>query len=99
MDVILVPLVKVTFAIIDLYIYAVVATVFASWFISFDIINPRSPIVGSILAFLYKITEPALRPIRRIMPDTGNFDLAPVVLVFILWFIEMVLERIVIKLV
>jgi YggT family protein len=43
---------------------------------------------------LYKLTEWALRPIRRIMPDTGAIDLSPVVLFLILWLIQAYLPMI-----
>jgi YggT family protein len=39
--------------------------------------------------FLYKVTEPALAPIRRRMPDLGGIDLSPVVLIIGLIFLRM----------
>jgi YggT family protein len=38
--------------------------------------------------FLYRITEPALRPIRNVMPNLGGIDISPVILILIIIFIR-----------
>ncbi|MEX2454372.1 MAG: YggT family protein [Rhodospirillaceae bacterium] len=72
--------------IISLYIYILFFAVIASWLISFNVINSSNRVVYMIVDFLYKITEPALRPIRRILPNLGGLDISPVVLILLLWF-------------
>jgi YggT family protein len=38
--------------------------------------------------FLYRITEPALRPIRNIMPNLGGIDISPIILILLIIFIR-----------
>lgn len=74
--------------IITLYIYVLLFAVIASWLISFNVINTSNRVVYTIVDFLYKVTEPALRPIRRLLPNLGGLDLSPVVLILVLWFVR-----------
>jgi YggT family protein len=63
-----------------------------SWLIAFDIVNTRNHVVAMISDFLYRITEPVLRPIRSIMPNLGGIDISPIILLLIIFFIERVIE-------
>lgn len=74
--------------VVSLYIWILLASVILSWLVSFEIVNPRQPFVRTVGEFLWRITEPALRPIRRILPDLGGFDLSPVVLILALYFVR-----------
>ena len=74
---------------IRLYIYAVVISAILSWLVSFRIVNTSNRLVYMIVDFLYRITEPALRPIRRFIPSLGGVDISPIILIFLLYFIEM----------
>ncbi len=69
---------------LELLTWAVFITVIASWLIAFNVINPYNPFVGQILNTLNRIIEPLCRPIRRILPDLGGIDLAPMVLVIVI---------------
>jgi YggT family protein len=51
-------------------------------------VNTRNPIVNSIGDFLYRVTEPLLRPIRNVMPNLGGIDVSPVILIIALLFLE-----------
>jgi YggT family protein len=75
--------------VITLYIYVLVANAIYSWLVAFNVINSRNNVVAMIGDFLYKVTEPALAPIRRRMPNLGGIDLSPVVLIIGLIFIRM----------
>lgn len=68
----------------QLLTWAIFITVIASWLISFNVINPYNPFVGQILNTLNRIIEPLCRPIRRLLPDLGGIDLAPMVLVILI---------------
>ena len=52
--------------------------------------TPRNPFVMSIGEFLYRITEPLLRPIRNLLPHLGGIDISPVILILIIFFIQSV---------
>ena len=74
--------------VITLYIYILIAAALLSWLIAFNVVNTRNPIVASVGEFLYRITEPALRPIRSIMPNLGGIDISPVILILGLLFLR-----------
>jgi len=77
---------------LELYIYLLIAAAVFSWLIAFNVVNTRNQFVGMVADFLYRITEPALRPIRRRMPNLGGIDLSPVVVVFIIIFLRYVIR-------
>ena len=74
--------------VITLYVYILIASAILSWLVAFNVVNHRNPIVSQIGEFLYRITEPALRPIRRILPNLGGIDIAPIILILGLFFIR-----------
>jgi YggT family protein len=88
-----VPVIRVVIAILDLYWYLVIIQAVISWLIAFNVINTYSRPVAMVLDFLYRITEPLLRPIRQFMPSFGGLDLSPVILLLIIWLIEMELTH------
>lgn len=74
--------------IISIYIWLVIAQIVLSWLIQFNIVNARQPFVMQIGEFLYRVTEPALGPIRRRLPNLGGIDISPVILIIALTFIR-----------
>jgi YggT family protein len=76
---------------LQLYIYLLIAAAVLSWLIAFNVVNMRNQFVAMVADFLYRITEPALRPIRNIMPNLGGIDISPVILIFIIIFIRYVI--------
>jgi len=77
---------------LELYIYLLVAAAVFSWLIAFNVVNTRNHFVHMVADFLYRITEPALRPIRRRIPNLGGIDISPLILVFIIIFIRYVIR-------
>jgi YggT family protein len=73
---------------LDLYWWMIIASAIFSWLHAFNVINSRNQFVGMIGNFLFRVTEPALRPIRRIMPDLGGIDISPIILLLILFFVR-----------
>jgi YggT family protein len=88
MSSLLAPLIEVLLAIIDLFKWCLIASIIMSWLISFNVVNTRNRFVYMVGDILYRITEPALRPLRRIIPAAGPLDLSPIALFFILWLIQ-----------
>ena len=72
--------------IIELFIWLLIIQAIISWLITFGIINTSSNFVNMVGNFLYKVTEPLLRPIRNILPDFGGVDVSPLILIIILIF-------------
>ena len=77
---------------LQLYIWIVIAMAIFSWLVAFNVVNTRNHFVGAIGEFLYRITEPALRPIRNFLPNLGGIDISPVILFLIIIFIQYVIE-------
>ena len=77
--------------ILNLYIYILIAAAVLSWLIAFNVVNTRHHAVHVIGEFLYRITEPVLRPIRNMLPNLGGIDISPIVVILIIIFIESVL--------
>jgi YggT family protein len=71
------------------YIYIVIAAIILWWLINFNVVNPRNQFVAMLWDFLYRITEPALGPIRRRMPNLGGLDISPFILIVGLIFIDL----------
>ncbi len=69
---------------LTLYIYILIAAAIMSWLIAFNVVNPRNQFVAMLADFLYRITEPVLRPIRSILPNLGGIDISPVIVILII---------------
>ena len=76
---------------LQLYVYILIASAVLSWLIAFNVVNTRSPVVAAIGEFLYRITEPVLRPIRNLLPNLGGIDISPIVVILIIFFIQVVI--------
>ena len=73
---------------LDLYWWIIIASAVFSWLYAFNVVNPRNQIVSTIGNFLFRITEPALRPIRRVLPDLGGIDISPIILLLVIFFLR-----------
>lgn len=74
--------------VVTLYIWILIFSAVLSWLIAFNVVNTSNRFVYTAADFLYRITEPALRPIRRVLPNLGGIDVSPVVLILLLWFLR-----------
>ena len=74
--------------IIFLYICILIAAAVLSWLVAFNVVNPYNQVVRNIGEVLHRLTEPALRPIRNLLPNLGGIDISPVILILLLLFIE-----------
>jgi YggT family protein len=79
---------------VNLYKWIVIIAAIVSTLTSFGVLDTRNRIVWTITDFFYRITEPALRPIRRILPNFGGVDLSPLVLIVLLIVAEELLARV-----
>jgi YggT family protein len=77
---------------LKIYLWIVIANAVFSWLYAFGVVNPRSPAVSGIRDFLDQVTEPALRPIRRIAPNFGMVDISPVILILLIYLARLVLQ-------
>ncbi|MGO4740556.1 YggT family protein [Bosea sp. 2KB_26] len=78
---------------LNIYTWLLIISAVLSWLIAFNVVNTRNQFVSSVWDFLYRVTEPALRPIRNMLPNLGGIDISPIILLLIIFFIERVIER------
>ena len=76
---------------IDIYIWLLIAQAVLSWLLAFGVVNRYNRGVAVIGDFLYRVTEPALRPIRSFLPNFGGIDISPVILILIIFLIERII--------
>lgn len=78
--------------VLKIYTYVVIANVVISWLIAFNVLNTSNRFVYSILELTYRLTDPILNRIRRFLPNLGAFDISPIILLLLIWFIEMCMK-------
>ena len=76
---------------ITLYTYVIIASVILSWLMAFGVINAYNPFIRSLWQGINAVTEPLLRPIRRVLPDLGGIDISPVILLLGCYFVQSVI--------
>ena len=74
--------------ILDLFFSVLILSAILSWLVAFNVVNTRNRAVYLIGDFLYRVTEPVLRPIRRVLPNMGGLDLSPIVVLLAISFIQ-----------
>ena len=93
MNVILGPLIQVALIVIELYMWAVIIGVVLSWLVAFNVVNTTNRFVVMVGDFIYRLTEPLLGPIRRMLPNLGGLDLSPMALILGLIFVRGVIAN------
>ena len=76
---------------LNLYTWILIGSAIFSWLYAFNVINSRNQFVNAIGTFLYNVTEPVLRPIRRVMPDLGGIDISPIIVLLRIFFLRSLL--------
>lgn len=75
-------------ALLGLAYISLIISVVSSWLVAFGVINSYQPLVQAILSFVHAITEPILKPIRRIIPPVNGMDLSPLVALLLIHFLR-----------
>lgn len=79
---------------ISLYVWALIISAVLSLLLAFNVLDTRNRFVWTLADFFYRVTEPALRPIRRFLPNLGGVDLSPLVLILLLQAVRILLAEI-----
>ncbi len=79
--------------ILQIYVWLLIAAAVLSWLVAFNVVNTRNQVVAVIGDFLYRITEPVLRPIRSVMPNLGGLDISPIIVILLIFFLQSVIVR------
>jgi YggT family protein len=85
-------LLDVILIVLQLYVWLLIAAAVLSWLIAFNVVNPRNHAVAVVADFLYRITEPVLRPIRNALPSLGGLDISPVIVILVIILIQKIIE-------
>ena len=78
---------------LQVYTLHIIATAILSWVRAFIVLIARNYVVGARSDFLYRVTEPALRPIRRILPNLGGIDVSPIILLLGIFFLQRIITH------
>ena len=84
-------LLDVVLLILNIYTWVIIAVAILSWLLAFNVINYSNQFVRTIWNALNAVTEPLLKPIRSFLPNLGGLDIAPVILLLAIFFLERVI--------
>ena len=87
----MISLAKLIDSVIDIYTWVVIASAIMSWLVAFGVVNVRNQFIRVGVDILFRLTEPVLRPIRRMLPNLGGVDISPVILLLGLFFLRSLL--------
>ena len=79
--------------VLQLYTYVIIIVAIMSWLIAFNVINVYNNVVRAIWDALNALTEPVLRPIRRMLPSFSGLDLSPLVLLLLIFLLQDVIAK------
>ncbi|ARE40317.1 Integral membrane protein YggT, involved in response to extracytoplasmic stress (osmotic shock) [Rhodovulum sp. P5] len=77
--------------ILNIVYFIIIVQIIMSWLISFNVLNVYQPIVGQIWRGLNQLLEPIYSPVRRILPNTGSIDLAPLVVLIAIFALKIII--------
>lgn len=71
-------------ALLNLLVFAMIASAIISWLVAFDVINLRNPFIYSVVRFLDAVTRPVLAPFQKVIPPLGGVDISPIVAILVI---------------
>jgi YggT family protein len=84
----LAPFIEVVLILLDFVWWLIIASVVVSWLVAFGVLNTRNDVVYRALDILNRVTDPLLRPIRRLIPPMGGLDLSPMIVLLIIYVLQ-----------
>ena len=81
-------LIDLVITVLELYKWVLIGQVILSWLVAFNVVNTRNRVVYMIGDVLYRLTEPVLGPIRRMLPNFGGIDISPIIALLLVWFLQ-----------
>ena len=84
-------LLDVVMLVLNIYTWLLIASAVLSWLVAFNVVNTRNDVVRTVWDFLYRVTEPVLRPIRSMLPNLGGIDVSPIIVLLLIFFIQRVI--------
>ena len=90
----LLVLVQIIIMVLQWMIWGLVIWAVLSWLIAFNVVNMQNRFVRAVVTGLDRLFDPLLRPIRRVLPDMGGIDLAPMVLILLIILVQRALPAV-----
>ncbi len=87
-DIALVSVLLLVQMVLSLFVWVLVISAVLSWLIAFNVVNTRNQFVATVADVLYRVTEPVLRPVRRVLPNLGGVDVSPIIVILLIWFLN-----------
>ncbi|MBX3508636.1 YggT family protein [Parvibaculum sp.] len=84
----MIALLNLLVSLISIYVWVLIIGVVLSWLIAFNVVNTQNRFVYMVADTINRLTEPALRPIRNLLPNLGGIDISPVILILLLFFVQ-----------
>ena len=84
-------LLQILLLILDVAWFIMIAHIIMSWLISFQVLNLGQNLVRQIWYGLNNLLEPIYGPIRRVLPQMGGLDLAPLVALIAIYALRIIL--------
>jgi YggT family protein len=88
----LAPFLEAILIVLNVVWWLIVISVVASWLVAFGVVNTRNRTVYQIVDLLNRATEPIYRPIRRLIPALGGFDISPMIVLLIIYIVQREIE-------
>ena len=82
------PIAALLIEVLEIYKWILVAAIIVSWLTAFNVINVHNNFVRTLLRILLALTEPVLRPVRKIVPPISGLDLSPIIVFVVIWFLQ-----------
>ncbi len=82
------PIIELVIGILDIYWWVVIISVVVSWLLTFGVLTTANHVVRGVVDILYRLTEPVYRPFRRFLPNVGGLDIAPLIVLLLIYLIE-----------
>ncbi|MCA0305271.1 MAG: YggT family protein [Proteobacteria bacterium] len=89
----MISLAKLIYVILDIFTWVIIGSAIMSWLVAFGVVNVRNQFIRTFVDFLYRVTEPVLRPIRRVLPNLGGIDISPVIALLLIFFLQHLLQE------
>lgn len=84
----MIALLNLIASVITIYVWIIVIGVVLSWLVAFNVVNTQNRFVYTVVDTINRLTEPALRPIRNLLPNLGGIDISPILLILLLFFLR-----------
>jgi YggT family protein len=79
--------------ILSLLIWLMIINAVLSWLVAFNVVNPSNQFVNMIYRFTNAVTDPLLRPLRKVIPSLGGMDITPIILILLIQFVDLYVLR------